>query len=347
MSPVKYFLSLLGVFTGAKDFRRNPVLGSAWLNAKGLHVARKRLANGLCQFRRWMMAGQVPAAWRHAYQHNGFVRIDDFLSPAEFDRLRRDVASLQARCIRMTQGSATTRRFNLDGNTCRNLPALNALVTNKRLLWLMRYVAGYWGQPIIAVQIIRSNPELIDGERDPQTDWHSDTFHSTAKAWFFMHSVAEDEGPFAYVPESHRCTPERLAWEKQQSICAQHHANILHSKGSFRVSPDEMADLGYVSPVMGTTMGNTVVVADTSGFHRRTPTQQATCRVEIYMSLRRNPFWAGLYPSLLGLPLVRYWWAEGAWNMYREKYKRGDRSWEPMDECGLSEDEKLKVLPLT
>jgi hypothetical protein len=50
---------------------------------------------------------------------------------------------------------------------------------------------------------------------------------------------------------------------------------------------------------------NTLVVADTFGFHARTPSQGQTCRVELYGSLRRNPFlpWSGLDP--LSLPYVR------------------------------------------
>ena len=33
-------LAALAVFTGAKSFRDNPVLGSRWLNKHGLHVMR-------------------------------------------------------------------------------------------------------------------------------------------------------------------------------------------------------------------------------------------------------------------------------------------------------------------
>ena len=36
--------------------------------------------------------------------------------------------------------------------------------------------------------------------------------------------------------------------------------------------------------------GNTLVIADTHGFHCRSATRIQTTRVEVYASLRRNPF---------------------------------------------------------
>ena len=54
-----------------------------------------------------------------------------------------------------------------------------------------------------------------------------------------------------------------------------------------------------------TVRANTLVVADTFGFHGRTPSPASTRRVELYATLRRNPFlpWTGLDP--LALPGVK------------------------------------------
>jgi hypothetical protein len=51
---------------------------------------------------------------------------------------------------------------------------------------------------------------------------------------------------------------------------------------------------------------NTLIIGDTSGFHARTPTVEKTVhRIEIYASLRRNPFlpWTGL--DFFSLPFIR------------------------------------------
>ena len=46
---------------------------------------------------------------------------------------------------------------------------------------------------------------------------------------------------------------------------------------------------------------NTLVVADTFGFHARTPSPKATVRVEVHAHMRRNPFlpWTGLDPKAI------------------------------------------------
>jgi len=85
------------------------------------------------------------------------------------------------------------------------------------------------------------------------------------------------------------------------------------------------------------------VVADTSGVHRRTPSQQSSVRVEVYFSLRRNPFWAGLYPSMLGMPLIRRYWAGWALYGYRWLVKVGRRAWIPCGEPGLRPEELARV----
>jgi hypothetical protein len=158
-----------------------------------------------------------------------------------------------------------------------------------------------------------------------------------------MHEVKADEGPFAYLPGSHTPTKNRLTWEKEQSIYAAKHSNRLHARGSFRARPEEIQHLGYGQPMLGAVAENTLVVADTSGFHRRTPSPKNTVRVEIYMSLRRNPFWAGLYPSLLGLPYIKNRWASLAWRLYRRMNENGWHSWRATTDEGLTAKELAKL----
>ena len=50
---------------------------------------------------------------------------------------------------------------------------------------------------------------------------HADTFHPTAKFWLFLDDVGIEDGPFAYVPGSHKLTPERLAWEHEQALISE------------------------------------------------------------------------------------------------------------------------------
>ncbi len=329
------------LFTSAKDFSAYPILGSPFLNAAGLHVWRKLLADRICQFRRSRMRKWLPRHLTDQWDEAGVVRIDDFLDSDQWTAVCSDLARATFPMTEMTQSPASTRRANLDVQTCQGqYPGLLGLLRNENLMRLLEYAAGYRGKPLVAVQCIHSNIADSEGRHDPQTEWHSDTFHSTAKAWLFLHPVGANDGPFAYVPGSHRPTPARLAWDKAQSLVASTHPHRLHAKGSFRASEGELAAMGYGAPVVGNVPANTLMVADTSGFHRRCPSPAATVRVEIYFSLRRNPFLAGLYPSLLGLPWLRNHWAGCLFALYVLMRRYGIPSWNARAATGLDPAEK-------
>ncbi len=110
------------------------------------------------------------------------------------------------------------------------------------------------------------------------------------KAWFFLTDVAADEGAFCYVPGSHRLTAERLAWESAKSVVASSHPDRLRSRGSFRVDEDELAALGLPAPRRFAVPANTLIVADTFGFHARGPSARPSTRIELWAYDRRNPF---------------------------------------------------------
>src|SRR5579875_1683866 len=148
---------------------------------------------------------------------------------------------------------------------------------------------------------------------DPQTDFHTDTFHPTVKAWLFLTDVAAEAMPFLYVPGSHRVTPQRLAWERQMSITASRRRHLPEDRLVRAIAPATLAELGLPPPQAIAVPANTLVVADTFGFHARGPSAAPTMRVEIWASGRRNPFlpWSGLDPWSIGTlalhkPLL-YW----------------------------------------
>jgi hypothetical protein len=333
----------LAVLTGAKSFRDNPVIGSARLNAAGLHVWRKSLAARLCERRRAAIGKNLPAHWLAQYQRQGMVRIDNFLEPQALAQLRTELATHALPMVEMAQAPALTRRANLDARSCAHMPATLALIQDPRFIGLLQYVAGYRGQPIIALQVVRSDADA-PGAHDPQTDWHADTFHSTAKAWLFLHEVRADEGPLGYRPGSHAMSPQRLQWEAEQSIAAATHANGLHARGSWRADEATLTRLGYAQRFEAAVSANTLVMADTSGYHRRTPSLKPTVRLEVYMSLRRNPFFASLLPSLLGLPFIRSNWAQAYADLAQLLQPRGVPLWARAPQNGLREDERARLL---
>ncbi|MEQ1766090.1 MAG: phytanoyl-CoA dioxygenase family protein [Methylotenera sp.] len=294
---------LLALFTEAKSFQDNPILGNACLNRLGLHVLRVQCAATLANLRRLFLSKYLAKEKQLEYQQNGFIRDFEFLDTLEFLALKKEVFESEWLLREMRQGDTVTRRVFLDTiSLVKQFPRLYAFINNPALLSRVRYVAGVGGQPIFSIQAVFSEANETS---DPQTVVHADTFHSNAKAWFFLETVSEDGGPLAYVCGSHRLTAQRLAWEKKQSITAKNHPVIYHARGSFRALDEDLREMHLPQPEKMSVPANTLVVADTMGFHCRSVSNKPTCRVEIYATLRRNPFlpWPGL--DLFSIPYFK------------------------------------------
>lgn len=316
MNALRYLLFpwwIVQLATGAKAFSDNPVIGSPTLNRWGLHVARVRIAAAMAASRRRRLERLVSTEDRAAFARDGFVVRPNFLPQADFEALRAEALGYEGPAREMLQGDTLTRRMALDPQALRAMPHARQLLASPAWRGLTRYVGSFNSEPVIYIQSILSH--VNDSDPDPQTALHADTFHPTAKAWLFLTDVAEDEGPFVYVPGSHRMTPERLAWEKERSTRARHSLDRLSSRGSLRIGEDELAALGLPRPKAFAVPANTLVVADTSGFHARGPSMHASTRVEIWAYGRRNPFlpWAGLDP--LSAPGIAERRASLAWTI--------------------------------
>jgi hypothetical protein len=292
----------LQLLSHAKSFENNPVLGSSRLNALGLHVQRRQLAMGMAGLRRGFLASRLDAAELASFERDGFFVRENALPEAQFRALREELGTLRERGWEMRQGRAVTRRVSLDLDVLQRNPATTAFVADRGIRDLIAYAASNTGGVTFQLQSIII--DAVNPEQDPQTRLHADTFHPTAKAWLFLDDVADDQGPFSYVPGSHRLTPERLAWEYRQSLDARRSPERMHREGSLRIDESELASLGLPPARRFAVPANTLVVADTSGFHARCPSLRPSHRVEIYASLRRNPFLPWLGGHLFALPWI-------------------------------------------
>lgn len=290
------------LLTGTKSFVDNPLIGSEDLNRRGLHGWRVAQARHLAERRRARLAGRIAREDREAFERDGFVIKRDFLSPGTFAALRDGLLGWSGPAREMVQGDTITRRYAVDPELIHAVPAMKALLRDEGWRGLARYVASFDIEPLLYVQSILSRRR--DATPDPQTRLHADTFHPTMKAWLFLEDVGPDDGPFSYVPGSHRLTPERLAWEKRRSLTVGRGDDILSARGSFRIEDEELPGLGLPPAKAFAVPANTLVVADTYGFHARTASERPTTRIELFAYSRRNPFlpFTGLDPwSLPGI----------------------------------------------
>lgn len=301
---------LLALATEAKSFRDNPIIGSAFFNKRGLHVARVRLAHRLAAFRRRRLACGISNQDRADFDRDGYILKQDFLAPSVFQAVAHEIFNLNGDSREMMQGDTITRRVSLDADTLRHMPATRAVLGGEQWLGLLSYASSFRCHPMNYLQTIMTR--VRKASDDPQMQLHSDTFHPTVKAWLFLTDVEQGDGPFVYVPGSHRVNRRRLAWLRRQSMHA-HSLDRLSARGSLRVSQDALRRMGYGEPRTFSVKRNTLVVADTSGFHSRGPSNHPATRIEIWGYGRRNPFlpWTGWdiqgLPGLKGRFVPLYW----------------------------------------
>ncbi|MBB2158461.1 phytanoyl-CoA dioxygenase [Gluconacetobacter diazotrophicus] len=305
----------LQLFTGAKSFRDNPLIGSRALNERGLHVLRQAMAHRATAWRRRRLGRGVPAPLAAAFARDGFVVVPDFLPAEAFSQLLDDVTRYRGPARETIQGDTVTRRIALDPRVLAGMPGMRRLLDRRLLGKLTRLAGGRDCEPLYYIQTIL--PHAVTGDPDPQLQLHADTFHPTVKAWFTLTDVAEDSSPFIYVPGSHIITPARRAWEKRMSIEASGSENRLTGRGSFRVDEDIISAMGYPPPRSFPLPANTLIVADTGGFHARGAARDAGIRVEVWAYERGNPFCAPPV-DLWRIPALGRWrvpvmWAFGDW----------------------------------
>jgi hypothetical protein len=279
------FVQLLGP---AKSFKKNPLLGNPTLNRIGLHVLRVALAQAMTQIR-WRLLGSLMSADdKRQFHTTGYLLKEDFLPQELFDALKAEARSFHGRGIEQTQGDTQTQHVHLDEVGLRDLPACQAVVEHRPLCRLLQYTGSHLSMPDLFLQRIRNG--FVEAEPDPQKTLHSDTFHPTMKAWLFIDDVPIDKGPFTYVPGSHKLSLKRLRWEYRQSLMARTSPNNHHANGSFRVAQEDLHELGLPDPQGIAVRENTLVIANTHGFHCRGQSTGQSTRLELWAFSRKNPF---------------------------------------------------------
>jgi len=261
---------------------------------------RVRITHKLAQRRRARLTKRVSAADRAQLAEQGYVLIPEYLPAEEFEALRDAIIQRVSDAREMHQGNAITRRIAIDGAMMRDIPALRTLLRQPRWSGLMRYVSSFNVEPLYYIQTILTHKR--SKKADPQNTLHADTFHPTMKAWFFLTDVAEEDGPLCYVNGSHKMTAERLQWERERAVRAPEGVDRLSARGSMRIMPEELPALGLSPATCFAVPANTLVVADTCGFHARSPAARASMRIEIWAYSRRNPFIPWLGGDVLSLP---------------------------------------------
>ncbi len=308
---------ILAIFTSAKSFRDNPIIGSRLLNGAGLHIIRVLTARAITWVRWLILSPLASKDIRKQLHENGFALIEDFLDPDQIREIRLEINQHEGEARQMLQGDTATQRILLDDKALEGKPVLSLLCNDKKLLHPLAYAAAKVTPPLLYVQRIRNG--VRNKGVDPQKTMHADTFHPTMKAWIFLEDVPQEKGPFTYVRGSNRMNWPRIKWEYYRSLTAAKNPDGYSEKGSFRAGPDDLKAMGLPDPEGICAKAGTLVIANTNGFHGRGQAEDNQSRLEVWAYARPSPF-----NPLPGLPFKSVGKLQMA--LLKGYWKRKDRS---------------------
>lgn len=272
----------------ARIFTADKHVDSRLLNLLGIQVLRQVSARMLLRLRYLFRRQARQVAGFTQLTGDGLLVLHDFLPPEKFRQLRDEcMAALDDVALPksdLQHGPTVVRRIHLQkyGDL---LPLANAATSSPDLLDLL---AAAEGKALEAGRVHRVVERVFHGrldQHDPENDLHIDTFHSTHKAWLYLDDVGAEQGPLAVVPGSHRLDGNLLG----------HTYRYFRDFGksarspSRRVAKSEL-DQRKLREVAMVVPANTLVIANTGGYHRRLRGTEGAMRTALHVSARSQPF---------------------------------------------------------
>ena len=215
----------------------------------------------------------------------GVLVIEDFLVPAEFAAVEREAEefmSLSRPTWIVHNGTTEVCRHSLDQIDPELFPALAQWRTNQRVAELASSAERR------AYPRHREGGALVErltlgdsSEPDEDAQLHIDTFFDTHKIWLYLDDVTAANAALVYVPGSHRLDRVRLRYEYRESV--------TRNRKSRRVGEDEVRSRGLQRRVISC-RHNTLVVANTCGYHCRSVGETGASRRSLHREYRYNPF---------------------------------------------------------
>ena len=248
--------------------------------------------------RSWSLlkAGKAPINYADNVKElneSGLLIWENFLSEENFQNIYREANSLLASEMRRNfhhHGTTIVEQVPLEENVLCLNPVMQSFLMDPRIKSIVGAVEKS-GLPKLegfkAVERVRFGNEP---KTDEESVLHSDIYFNTHKAWLYLDDVEVENGPLVVVPRSHRIDWTRLKYEYFESV--------TKNRGSRRISGAEGMDRGLEEKYL-CVPANTLVIANTHGYHRRSPGRPRSERKSIQITFRYQPFIADkLYKNL-------------------------------------------------
>lgn len=235
------------------------------LNKSGLHVYRSLLANNVYKKRGYNSSSHV-----EKLKYDGYFMIDNFLSDKEFQNLEDKFKVVKEKFPNGKHITADVRAFFTN-----NPDYLHLIKECAQIKSFSRDTSA--GFPRSEIWYHKHT------EEDTQFKFHSDTFHPTIKCWLYLEDVKQDQGPFEYVPQSNQYNIDRMTWDYENSNTKmgddfwKRRIEFGGKPGSFRVFENstleeekgELSRLGFSQTASCVGKKNTLLIANTFGYHKR------------------------------------------------------------------------------
>jgi len=265
-------------------FSHKKTLSFPFLNKLGAQPFRIWLAE-----KRYALRGKKVSEELKPYvetlERDGIVVIENFLPKEQFEEL-------EAQCLLALENEERTRIKHDGPNVYTNInfPKLKAYKQVRSVLGSTKVQGLFnaaerrsFGQEYIAKHLTT----LVQGPEgeltDPETQLHEDTFFNTFKAWLYITDVELEDAPFVFVKGSHKNdVTKRMSKSFDYSL----KKDKINSR---RISKEELAELG-MKETHYVAKKNTLVMANTLGFHRRLRGKEGHIRIGLAYSTRFNPF---------------------------------------------------------
>lgn len=254
--------------------------GSPLANRLGLQLARALVMNRRINQARHARATPAHRAYQ-ALARDGVASIPDFLPAevfaavtAEFEAARGAGLLITAPCV---EDNGVIEDLVAVGKNRQHFPVtFRTFSEDQSLRDLVGDIIGRTPDSTsLIISVMRQSLEPTTPTRMIGSNYiHADIHFPSVKAWLYLNDIDEANGAFIFAPGSHRLTLGRLAYEYEASVrvARARSAGAVHSTVPYGLArmprPDQLRQMGIVEKSM-VGKANTLVIANTMGFHRR------------------------------------------------------------------------------
>ena len=273
-----------------KIFGSSKIIPGFLINFLGLQVCRLLLSSLVINIsRRMSKYRKKKTLFIKELESNGFL-IKPFLNDNEL-KIVKDICDEEIKHARVIKRGKTIELI------CDNKVLMDRetkLIDILKKIGLIDYFQSIEGLKIGLENLNMSIEKTqfgIPQDYDINRQWHVDTFASHYKAWIPLEDICDDNFPMKYIPRSHLITFKRLfdewVWSFKFKKGDYNTSGVFNQSRRAKFNMNENYD--KESSILRAKAGS-LIIADTSGFHRRGEGKTGSVRYWLRFGFRRSPF---------------------------------------------------------